>query len=872
MPESRPHVNPETKRKAPFTRLVLLLSRVDWARAVFVILVVFALAGFILGIAGWIEVDHANTDVEFRVSELIYRTGLLFVFDTSTSVNPPGALDLARFFAACASAGAIVTFVVIGGQRRLHRFAAGRRRGHHVVIGPVDRVRPFLEGKDAAVVVHCDQEPAGAAKGVLHVQVDWSDRSWLDVVTIETARQVTIATGNDQDTVQVLGYVRLRLAEQTSRDTAVRVEIDDVETAMDLARLLCKQDPDLDVAVVCRPDLSIQMAAETVALAGGFHFLVCGDSPEVGPFVTHLAQRLQRAHLKGSAEAVPELKVSDSLGASGVSRRSRRSPLWIDLHAATDLSDSASPAEVIVVLDSEEASSLRSALRFKTTMGNETRIFVPVQGDLSHLGIETLATVGTLKREQLLGVFELAARARHEDQRSRLAPSDPELPAWDAYPSEQQATCTLMIRRVVAQLFAQGLDVVTADEAIGIPVLSNDLALTILSAAEIDFTLDDLICFPLLLEDVGLSLVDPQEPITGFTDEWSEERSDLVEVIAKACHEGYLAEERARSTFDGQRDTHQSWDDLSELVRAQNRDQARHLLLALDYAHLEVVPLPTGRSDELQAVAEDLVEKFAPLEHDRWIRRQWAQGYRYGKTRCNDLPDRRHNLMVSWQEINSELWEKDAQPLRMLPKRLRAAGWAIVPRAAAPSGARPAVQIAAPQIHGMPQGVTGEPAKVFVSYAAEDAETVEVVVGVLRDAGFAPVYMGKDKFIGEVFNSVYETLAECAVVVAVVSDAMGAATLGTRENKENWIVRELIIAEGDGVPIVPYCASGGPELLSRLFREKRIAMALKFLGALTVADNTDQLVRHVQMHLANSRSESEMDRSQVSEHVGSDTL
>lgn len=151
---------------------------------------------------------------------------------------------------------------------------------------------------------------------------------------------------------------------------------------------------------------------------------------------------------------------------------------------------------------------------------------------------------------------------------------------------------------------------------------------------------------------------------------------DDVERMAEAVHERYLRD-AATSTPDHPAAV--EWSRLDDGRRAQNRDQVRDLVVRLGEEGFAVVPAedaPSGR--RLDELPDDLVERMARTEHDRWAGRKRAQGYRYGPEVSDDPDDRRHPDLVPWSDLAEEVRDKDRLPVRDLPRVLGVAGWVVL--------------------------------------------------------------------------------------------------------------------------------------------------------------------------------------------------
>jgi hypothetical protein len=146
-----------------------------------------------------------------------------------------------------------------------------------------------------------------------------------------------------------------------------------------------------------------------------------------------------------------------------------------------------------------------------------------------------------------------------------------------------------------------------------------------------------------------------------------------IEQIAQLIHEDYLEQ---LDEVDPTLPTHRPWAELGERERELNRDQARDNLVKLRAHGLVVTTEPTD--DEVRHIPDALLEGLAMEEHESWMERRYAAGYRYGPERCDESPDLRHPDMVDWDDLREEVREKDRRPIRNIPAHLRAVGLTLV--------------------------------------------------------------------------------------------------------------------------------------------------------------------------------------------------
>ena len=171
--------------------------------------------------------------------------------------------------------------------------------------------------------------------------------------------------------------------------------------------------------------------------------------------------------------------------------------------------------------------------------------------------------------------------------------------------------------------------------------------------------------------------------------------SDLVthrttEVLARAKHEQYVRDERARGRTPEENPSMVPWHELGESLRESNRRFAEGVGEKLRAAGVAVVPAPLA--DPAAATAtlpEEQVEELAIAEHERWCRDLIADGWRHGAGPKD--PERRlHPSIVPWSELSEEERDKDREPVRALPEMLARVGFELrLPASPATPAAEP---------------------------------------------------------------------------------------------------------------------------------------------------------------------------------------
>ena len=132
-----------------------------------------ALVGLITVVLGWwgfSRYSGQHPDAGLGWPEWLYGTMNLFV--NGTDVAPvPWQLGVARMLAPLVTFGVLVEVLLVAFAQRIRRWVASRASGHVLVVGPTERVRPYLQGSGddrgqsdgTELIVHIGQD--GSALG-----------------------------------------------------------------------------------------------------------------------------------------------------------------------------------------------------------------------------------------------------------------------------------------------------------------------------------------------------------------------------------------------------------------------------------------------------------------------------------------------------------------------------------------------------------------------------------------------------------------------------------------------------------------------------------------------------------------------------------
>ena len=150
------------------------------------------------------------------------------------------------------------------------------------------------------------------------------------------------------------------------------------------------------------------------------------------------------------------------------------------------------------------------------------------------------------------------------------------------------------------------------------------------------------------------------------------------EQIAKEIHGHYVEERKAKNEFKPDKPSHQDWAQLRQDYRESNLRQAhdipRKVRLVNRWFRKAAVTVPIPPL--LTETAE--VERYAKLEHDRWVAGMRRDGHMYGVPENSRL--RTHPCLVRWDDARLSDAEKqnDRDAIQAIPRYLAAAGYEVI--------------------------------------------------------------------------------------------------------------------------------------------------------------------------------------------------
>ncbi len=148
------------------------------------------------------------------------------------------------------------------------------------------------------------------------------------------------------------------------------------------------------------------------------------------------------------------------------------------------------------------------------------------------------------------------------------------------------------------------------------------------------------------------------------------------ELLARANHEVYLREQRARGVSEGA--SMVPWEDLPESLKNSNRRFADGIGAVLVTLGCSLAPTALAGGDGPPvAFSDEEVEELARGEHERWMADLIRDGWQFHSGEKD--PERKlHPLLVPWSELDEMERDKDRDAVRSIPQTLDRAGFEVI--------------------------------------------------------------------------------------------------------------------------------------------------------------------------------------------------
>ena len=147
------------------------------------------------------------------------------------------------------------------------------------------------------------------------------------------------------------------------------------------------------------------------------------------------------------------------------------------------------------------------------------------------------------------------------------------------------------------------------------------------------------------------------------------------EVLARAMHEQYVAEQRAAGQTPQGNPLMVLWEALPDEMKDSNRAQAVHISEKLKAVHCDIMPLTDWDAAIFTFTATE-VERLAQMEHERWMHERRLQGWTYRDGPRNSTKKTTPHLKP-WSELVEETRALNRNVVRELPAFLARAGFQI---------------------------------------------------------------------------------------------------------------------------------------------------------------------------------------------------
>lgn len=145
------------------------------------------------------------------------------------------------------------------------------------------------------------------------------------------------------------------------------------------------------------------------------------------------------------------------------------------------------------------------------------------------------------------------------------------------------------------------------------------------------------------------------------------------EILARATHEKYIANEMAKGSTPETNPSMIPWEDLPEVLRESNRNQVEHIRVKLEAIGCDIAVSSAWEVQPFHFTNEE-VDILARMEHKRWVDERQRAGFRYG---APDNQNKTHPDLVPWEQLSEEKKEKDRDVVYQLSELLSQARFQI---------------------------------------------------------------------------------------------------------------------------------------------------------------------------------------------------
>ena len=140
-----------------------------------------------------------------------------------------------------------------------------------------------------------------------------------------------------------------------------------------------------------------------------------------------------------------------------------------------------------------------------------------------------------------------------------------------------------------------------------------------------------------------------------------ENRLDRIAIV---IHNNYVEQQLAKGETAAQNSSLVTWDELPEVLKEANRNQADHVAIKCQFLTGSSFP----SADDIRAALTINTQKtLAKIEHQRWVAEKKLAGWQY-TSGIKDPLKRLSPRLISWDELSNEEQQKDIDTLELLPK------------------------------------------------------------------------------------------------------------------------------------------------------------------------------------------------------------
>ncbi len=152
---------------------------------------------------------------------------------------------------------------------------------------------------------------------------------------------------------------------------------------------------------------------------------------------------------------------------------------------------------------------------------------------------------------------------------------------------------------------------------------------------------------------------------------------ETQDALAKQIHRDFVKASGEPAAGAGPDGALLPWEELAEVYRDSNRQQADHIPVKLRALGLRCAPADASRT-AVAALSEAQVEILAPMEHARWCAERHLAGWAYAPG-AKDEAARTSPCLVPWEALPAGQQDKDRAAVRRIPACLESAGLFIYP-------------------------------------------------------------------------------------------------------------------------------------------------------------------------------------------------